>query len=195
MKKIYVLLTALVLAIAATGQTLNVQVGNITYQFPASQTGEMNYLDGTTLTVMGKTFTLADISSMTIDDTKVTDNLVSIAYNGTSATVTVAGNVAQYVEPTINGAHVSIAQSNTDAVNDDEITYQLSGTTTDGEFALSGSYKCTVSLAGVTLTNPSGAAINITNGKRIQLSATKNTTNTLTDGANGSQKACLYSKG
>ena len=58
MKKIYVLLTALVLAIAATGQTLNVQVGNITYQFPASQTGEMNYLDGTTLTVMGKTFTL-----------------------------------------------------------------------------------------------------------------------------------------
>ena len=195
MKKIYALLTALVLAIAATGQTLNVQVGNITYQFPASQTGEMNYQDGTTLTVMGKTFTLADISSMTIDDTKVTDNLVSIAYNGTSATVTVAGNVAQYVEPTINGAHVSIAQSNTDAVNDDEITYQLSGTTTDGEFALSGSYKCTVSLAGVTLTNPSGAAINITNGKRIQLSAKKNTTNTLTDGANGSQKACLYSKG
>ena len=43
MKKIYALLTALVLTIAATGQTLNVKVGSVTYQFPASQTGEMTY--------------------------------------------------------------------------------------------------------------------------------------------------------
>ena len=28
------------LTIAATGQTLNVKVGNVTYQFPANQTGE-----------------------------------------------------------------------------------------------------------------------------------------------------------
>ncbi len=59
---------------------------------------------------------------------------------------------------------------------------------------MSGAYKCTVSLAGVTLTNPNGAAVNITNSKRIQLSAKKNTENTLADG-NGSQKACVYSKG
>ena len=64
MKRIYALLSALVLTIAATAQTLNVQVGSVTYQFPASQCGEMNYSDGTTLTVMGKTFTLSDISSM-----------------------------------------------------------------------------------------------------------------------------------
>ena len=44
------------------------------------------------------------------------------------------------------------------------------------------------------MTNPNGGAINITNSKRIQLSAKKNTTNTLTDGS-GSQKACIYSKG
>lgn len=195
MKKIYALLTALLLTIAATAQTLNVQVGNVTYQFPASQCGDMTYSDGTTLTILNKTFTLSDISSMTVDNTKVTDNLVQIAYSGTSATVTVAGNVAQYVTPTISGAYVSIAQSNTDAVDGGEITYQLSGTTTDGQFALSGSYKCTVSLAGVDLTCTTGAAINITNGKRIQLSAKKNTENTLTDCAGGSQKACIYSKG
>ena len=183
------------LTIAAEAQTLNVQVGSVTYQFPAAQCGEMTYQDGTTLTIMGKTFTLSDISSLSVDDTEVTDNLVSIAYNGTSVTVTVAGNVAQYITPTVSGAHVSIAQSNTTAVDDDEITYQLSGTTTDGSFSLSGSYKCTIAPAGLTLTNPSGAAINITNGKRIQLSAKKNTTNTLTDCSNGSQKACIYSKG
>ena len=195
MKRIYALLSALVLTIAATAQTLNVQVGSVTYQFPASQCGEMNYSDGTTLTVMGKTFTLSDISSMKVDHTEVTDNLVSIAYEGESAKVTVAGNVAQYVTPTVNGAYVTIAQSNTAAVDNDEITYQLSGTSSDGQFALSGSYKCTVSLAGVDLTCATGAAISIDNKKRIQLSVKENTNNTLTDCASGSQKACVYSKG
>ena len=195
MKKIYTLLTAILLTTTATAQTLNVQVGNVTYQFPSAQTGEMTYTDGTTLTIMGKTFTLNDISAMTIDNTEVTDNLVCITYSGTSATVTVAGNVAQYVTPTISGAYVSIAQSNAEAVDNNEITYQLSGTTADGQFALSGSYKCTVSLAGVNLACTTGAAINISNGKRIQISAKKDTRNTLTDSAGGSQKACIYSKG
>lgn len=195
MKKLYSLLAALVLTIAAGAQTLNVVTGNITYQFPASQTNEMTFSDGETLTIMGKTFTLSDITSITVDNSKVNDNLVTVSYDGASATVIVAGNVAQHVSPSVSGAHVTIEQLNTDAVDGDEITYQLTGTTNDGEFALSGSYKCTVSLAGVTLTNPNGAAINITNGKRIQVSAKKNTVNTLIDGADGSQKACLYSKG
>ena len=177
-----------------SAQTLNVQVGNVTYQFPASQTGEMTYADGSTVTIMGKVFNLSDIDMMAVDDSEVTDNLVSVEYSNASAMVYVAGNVAQYVTPTVSGAHVSIAQSNTAAVDGDEIIYQLSGSTSDGSLTLSGSYKCTVSLSGVTMTNPSGAAINITNSKRIQLSAKKGTENTLTDGS-GSQKACIYSKG
>ena len=78
------------LTIAAMGQTLNVRVGNVTYQFPATQTGEMTYAAGETVTIMGKTFPLADIDGMTVDDTDVTNNLVAIAYstNG-DATVTV----------------------------------------------------------------------------------------------------------
>ena len=195
MNKIFAILTALMLTLTATAQTLNVKVGNVTYQFPASETGEMTYGDGTTLTIMGKTFALSDIDAMNVDDSEVTDNNVGISYDGTSATVMVAGNVAQYVDATISGAHVSIEQTNTDDVDDDEITYTLSGTTTNGGFALAGSYKCTISLAGLTLTNPSGAAIDISNGKRIQISAKKNTVNTLTDGAKGSQTGCIYSKG
>ena len=195
MKRLYTLMAVAIVASGLTAQTLNVQVGNVTYQFPASQAGVMPFSDGTTLTVMNKAFTLSEVSNMYVDETAVTDNLVSIVYSSSSASVTVAGNVAQYVTPTINGAHVTIAQSNTEAVNNDEITYQLSGTSSNGSLSLSGSYKCTVSLAGVTLTNPSGAAINITNSKRIQLSAKNGTTNTLTDCASGSQKACVYSKG
>lgn len=195
MKKLLLAISIQLSAIGLFAQTLNVQVGNVTYQFPAVQTGSMPFSDGTTLTVMNKAFTLSEVDAMYVDETVVTDNLVSIVYSSSSAAVIVAGNVAQYVSPTINGAHVTIAQSNTDAVNNDEITYQLSGTTTNGSFGLSGSYKATVALAGLTLTNPSGAAINITNSKRIQLSAKSGTTNTLTDCASGSQKACIYSKG
>ena len=179
----------------STAQTLNVVVGNVVYQIPAAQANEMVYSNGSTLTILNKVFTLSDIDQMYVDDTEVTDNLVSVEYNSSTATVYVAGNVAQYVTPSVSGANVTIAQSNTDAVDGDEITYQLSGTSTDGSLTLSGSYKCTVSLAGVTLTSTNGAAINITNSKRIQLSAKKGTTNTLTDCSNGSQKACIYSKG
>ena len=200
MRKILSLLAMLMLTIAATAQTMKVSVGNVTYLFPASQTGEMTYADGSTLTIMGKTFTLNDITSMTIDNTTVTDNLVTVEYNGTSAMVTIAGNVAQYVEPTISNAHVQLVQS-TDVSEDNvgEITYTLSGTSTDGEFYLSGSYKSTVELNGLTLTNTtpvySGAAIHVQNGKRINIKVITGTTNTLVDAASGSQKGSLYVKG
>ena len=194
-KTITTLLSTLLITSLAFAQTLNVQVGNVTYQFPASQAGVMPFNNGTTLKVMNKSFNLSDVSNIYVDQTAVTDNLVSINYSDGSATITIAGNAAQYITPTISGAHVTIAQTNTDAVDNDEITYLLAGATSNGSFNLSGSYKTTISLAGLTLTNPSGAAINITNSKRIQLSAKNGTTNTLTDGASGSQKACVYSKG
>ena len=178
-----------------TRQALNVHMGSIIYQFPAEEAGDIEFTNGETLTIMGKTMELNAIDSITINESTVQDNAVSITYNGTTATVTVAGNVAQYVTPTVNGAHVSMDQTNTSDIDGDEITYTLAGTTTNGSFSLSGSYKCTLALAGLTMTNPSGAALNITNGKRIQISAKKDTENTLTDGANGSHTGCIYSKG
>ena len=187
---------ALVLTMAAVAQTLNVKVGSVTYQFPASQTGEMTYQDGTTLTIMGKTFTLADIDAMTVDDSEVVDGTIVVNYDGGSASVMVAGNIAQHVTPTVSGAHVSIAQGSDLA---EEITYTLSGTSSDGEFYMSGSYKATIELNGLTLTNVtpvySGAAVHIQNGKRIKVKVATGTTNTLVDAASGSQKGCLYIKG
>lgn len=197
MKRMIALLPMPLIAAAAMAQTLNVVQGSVTYQFPASQTGEMTYADGgSTLTILNKAFAVSDISSMKVDEQSVKDNTVSVAYNGTSATVTVAGNIAQYVTPTISGAHVSITQSDDLA---EEITYTLTGTSTDGEFYMSGSYKATVELNGLTLTNQtpvsSGAAVHIQDGKRIKVKVVEGTTNTLTDAASGSQKGCLYIKG
>lgn len=124
------------------------------------------------------------------------DNTVEVTYNGTTATVSVADSIAQYLTVSQQGAHVSIAQSDSLA---SEITYRLTGTSTDGEFYMSGSYKATVELDGLTLTNTtpvySGAAVHIQNGKRINVKVVTGTTNTLVDAATGSQKGCLYVKG
>ena len=59
MKKLFTLISVVLIAFKAMAQTLNVQVGNVTYQFPASQTGEMTYSDGPTLTILNKTFALS----------------------------------------------------------------------------------------------------------------------------------------
>ena len=197
MKKILVLMiSCFAMGGVLTAQTLNVQVGQVTYQFPAEQAGVMNYAEGSTLTIMNKVFTLADLTTMYVDHAAVKDNAVSVVYNGTTAAVQVAGNVAQYLTVSVSGAHVNIAQSD-DLV--EEITYTLSGSSTDGEFYMSGSYKATVELNGLTLTNTnpvtSGAAIHIQNGKRIKVKVMDGTVNTLVDNASGSQKGAFYVKG
>ena len=197
MKKIFSLMIfVLAVCTLTTAQTMNIQVGQVTYQFPAEQTGQMNYTDGTTLTVMDKVFTLSELSSMYVNDATVEDNTVSVVYNEASAAVTVAGNVAKYLTVSVSGAHVNIAQSEELA---EEITYTLSGNSTDGECYISGSYKATVELNGLTLTNKtpvkSGAAVHIQNSKRIKVKVMDGTTNTLVDCASGSQKGAFYVKG
>ncbi len=196
MKRIFSLIMTVGLLTAANAQTLNVQTGNVTYAIPASQAGEMVYTDGTQLTILGRTFNLTDITSMYVDDTEVEDNTVVVTYDGTTASVTVAGNIAQYVEPTVESAYVSIVQS--DNVGDStcgEITYSLSGESSDGSFYMEGSYKASIELRGLTLTNTSGAPIDIQNGKRIDISVKNGTVNTLIDCSNGDQKGCIVCKG
>ena len=133
----------------------------------------------------------------------IDDNTVNIVYSGNSATVTIANNISSYVTVSSGtSSHVIIVQDasfegvdKTTDNEDGEIIYNLSGTSSDGEFYLEGSYKCTVELNGVSLTNPSGAAVNIQNGKRIDVSIKKDKTSTLTDGANENSNGALHIKG
>lgn len=133
----------------------------------------------------------------------INSNTVEIVYSGTTATVTIAGNIKNYVTvESGTSSHVVITQAEnfagvdaTVSNSDGEITYVLSGTSADGEFLLNGSFKCTVELNGVNLTNPNGPAINIQNGKRIAVSAKKGTTSTLADGANETYNGCYHCKG
>ena len=64
---------------AAAEQVLNIQIGGVTYTFPASITGEMIYTGGTTLTVLDRTFTLGEIAQMNINGTA--DNTIRLLYS------------------------------------------------------------------------------------------------------------------
>ena len=133
----------------------------------------------------------------------IEDNTVEVIFNGTSATVNIANNISSYVtNQSGSSSHVKLVQSesfsgiNASADNEDgEIIYVLSGSTSNGEFYLEGAFKCTVELNGVSITNPSGPAINVQNGKRVSVSIKKSTTNTLTDGANEDYNGAFHCKG
>lgn len=198
MKTSAILTSAAIVAAGAymSARTLNVNTGNVSYSFQDSQTGKMEFNAGKTLTIQGFTFDIDKIGEIAVTETDYTDNVVTVTYSTSGANVTIAGNIANYVTAEINGAHVALTQSA--ETGDDtcgEITYILQGESSDGSFLLTGDYKASVELHGLTLTNPSGAAIDIQNGKRIAIRVQEKTVNTLADGAGGSQKAALYCKG
>ena len=149
-----------------------------------------------------------DVSGDDIAETVVTDkdnenyddfiensefsSTVEIAYSGTSATVI---NNVEGVDISQNGAHVVV----TSTVK--KVEYILSGTTTDGSFKVYSDNKFKLTLNGVNITNPSGAAINIQSGKRVFVVSPDGTENTLTDGSSYTltdgedMKGCFFSEG
>ncbi len=187
-------------ACSAWAETFNIVTGegnNIIYATGALAAGEMTYSNGgATLTLLDKEYSLASISSMYVDNTALRQNTVTVNYDNSKATVTVDAAIARFVDISISGAKVSIIQADdAGADTSGEIIYVLKGTSEEGAFYMEGSYKSTVELAGVNLSNPDGAAIDIQNGKRIKLKVTKGSENTLSDGAGGKQKGCLVCKG
>ncbi len=200
MKRKHILLSGIALATIAiipiAARTLNISSENVNFSYPLSSVGEISFSPGNTLSLGEKEFPINEDLRLYTDESDVADNTVTILYAGETANVTVAGNIANYVTASVDGAHVTITQS--PEVGDKttgEITYSLSGESENGGFSLTGNYKATIELRGLTLTNPSGAALDIQDGKRIEISAKNGTVNTLVDGAAGSQKGCIECKG
>jgi hypothetical protein len=118
---------------------------------------------------------------------------VTIAYSGSTATVT---NNVSGVTITTSGANVTVTSTATG------VNYILSGSTSNGSFKMaSSSKKYEVTLNGVAITNPTGAAINLQSGKRAFIVSAEGTTNTLTDGTsytevtNEDMKGCFFTEG
>ena len=113
-----------------------------------------------------------------------------IHYSDEGATYQLPSAWKNDVTVTVNGGEVSVVNTNTT----DEYVTSLSGKSANGSFTYTGTYKTTVVLNDLTLTNPNGGVIDIEDGKRVSLELADGTTNTLVDGT-GSQKAALYCKG
>lgn len=172
-------------------QTMWVVTGDVSWAFTTEQLDTIACTDST-FTALGKTFLLAEVDSIYVDTVTIADNLVDVAYDGNAAKMIVAGNIAKNMTATVNGAHV-VALQDADVAN--EITYTLSGSSTNGSFYQDGELKITVVLNNLTLNNPDSAAINIRDGKRIAVELAEGTVNTLTDGESGEQKGCFAVKG
>ena len=152
----------------------------------------------------------AMLLTATVPALAISNNTVEIVYNGSTATVTIASNIQNYVTVSSGtSSHVVLTQADTfagvdptTANTDGEITYSLSGTSSDGSFTLNGSYKCVVALNDLTLHNTAGPALILLNGKRVEVSAKNGTTNTLsdavlydTDGTTLLYNGCIHCKG
>ena len=117
---------------------------------------------------------------------------IQIDYSNGSATVT---GFVSGVTITTNGAHVTVSSSVAG------VEYVLSGSASNGSFKAYSDKKFKHTLAGVSLTNGSGAAINIQSGKRIFVELKAGTENNLTDASAYStidgedEKACFFSEG
>lgn len=122
---------------------------------------------------------------------------VSVVYDGTKATVSIPDAISSYVSCSSGeSSHVKLIQTSTSSDNPGEIIYSLKGETEDGEFYFIGEYKSTLKLDGLTLANPDSSAVHIKNGKRIKVSMTANTVNTLSNGVTDStSKGCFHCKG
>lgn len=80
------------------------------------------------------------------------------------------------------------------------VQYLLKGSTSNGSFKLSSEKKSLITLGGASITNPTGAAINIQSGKTVLVQLANGTTNTLEGSSVESsgdeqQKGAFFSEG
>ncbi len=194
MTKRFILATLVAMAgvLGYAQQTMWIHTGHVHWAYNTESVGTMPYSSASLLTVLEKGFTLADVDSVTVANETFADDNVLVKYNNYVADVYVAGNIANHITAQVTGPRVAVMQ---DADVATEYTYTLQGTSSTGCFYHSGSYKMTLVLNGVNLTNPDSAAINIQNSKRIAVQLADGTTNTLADGANNTKKAAFLVKG
>ncbi len=184
MKRLTLLLSLLACMTAGAQTHLRIWQQGESDRKNIAEIGDLTF-SGSNVDIKGTTYALADIDSIIIVPE------ITVTYNGTTATVSVPDNAKDYVTYTVDGANVTVTNTNVD----NEMEFVLSGSSSDGSFTYNGSFKCTIELNGLDLTSTTGAAIDIECGKRIDLDIADGTTNTLVDAANGAQKACLYTKG
>ena len=99
---------------------------------------------------------------------------ITIHYKGMKAKV--EQMVKDSVTVTVEGAHVNI----TSLYKDHKLTLRLRGKSEDGQLVLKTAGKAKVKLDGLMLTSQEGAPLHLKNKKKVEVTAAKGTTNSLT---------------
>ena len=127
-----------------------------------------------------------------------TSRIITITFSETGVSST---SLPEGVTATINGGHIVINSTI------GKMGYQIKGSCSNGSLKIYSEKKFRLLFGGVTLTNPTGPAINIQSGKTVYASIVNGTTNTLCDGATYSapvvgsdgeaedQKGTIFSEG
>lgn len=195
MKRLLIGTLCVAAGLSSSAKSLVLKDKDVSRLFPAAEVGRVAFSGTDELTLLGKKYVLSEGMEISVSDEEMAVRSVVVKYSGGKAEVMISGDVSSYIEAEVDGAHVRILQA--DALADElgaEVEYIISGSSENGSLTLEGNYKSTLTLAGIELTNPSGAAVNIQNGKRIAVRVQDETSNLLRDG-DGDQKGCLVCKG
>lgn len=196
MKRTLLFCATVVCVLGAMAQSLNIHEGSVTYSYAFNPATTMSY--GTnSLTINGEAFDLSAISSITGSSENIGTAQVYVQYEGAEARVVISGDLRGRVMAQVQGADVmltDIAVETPEISELTEVTYHLSGFSNDGSFTQSGSYKCSISLEGISLQS-SACPFQIENGKRIEIAVAEGTQNTFADGSNNLRKSAFWIKG
>lgn len=118
------------------------------------------------------------------------DSTISIVYEGEEVTITNPFE-DKNITITSQGADVTV----TAASGIGNIKYYLSGVTEEGSLTIANDQPIEMILNDLAITNPSGAAIQLSGGVSTTITLYKGTNNSLTDGTGNSKNATLTSDG
>lgn len=131
------------------------------------------------------------IDSLTFTENTTNLDKIYIIYNGNDNATIINPYANAGVNITATGGTVVVAA--TSGISN--LEYNILGSSANGSLTIATDKDVNLVLNNLTLTNPSGAAFNITGGKITNVLLTSGTTNTLTDGAASTKNGTLTTDG
>lgn len=195
MKKIAFLLTILISCLGLQAQDYYINLhtaGQVMFQSNVNGINSMNFQGSNPTSLNIKlsndtySFPISAFDSITFDlqNPAQLGDTVMVNYNGSTATVQNPFPSSVFV--TTSGAKVTIS-----SIGTSNIVYCLSGTAEPGRFEIESTATPTIVLNGVSLTNPTGKAMDLTCEDGIILKLADGTENQLCDGTESDKKAAL----
>ena len=134
MRRYILYIVAILLATSISAQHhIRVWQNGVSDRMSIANVGSITFSSGE-LTIKGTSYRVSDIDSIIIVPE------ITVAYNGSTATVSIPESVEKDVTAVINGADVTLTNTNTS----NEIEVVISGTSDDGSLTYIADYKTTI---------------------------------------------------